>query len=132
MRVSIKPFAIALLVVVLVFGVFPVTGLASEPVPSVPLVDLDRNLDSAVESGEFSLGVRGRADRDATRPDGPTEPNTDVVALDWKLDEARVASAMNSQSKQKSKWSDLSTTTKAWFIVGAVLIVGITAAALSD
>jgi len=132
MRVSIKQAAAALLVVVLVFGAFPATGHAAEPVPSVPFANLDDNLDPPAGSGNFSLGVRGRPGLDAEFQDDSAEPDSDVVALDWQLDEAQVASAMNAQSKQKSKWSDLSRTTQVWFIVGAVLIVGITAAALSD
>ena len=109
MRVSIKPSAIVLLVVALVFGAFPATGHAAEPVPSVPFAGLDDNLDSSAGTGEFSLGVRGRPGLEAKGQNASAEPNSDVVALDRQLDEAQV-----------------------WFIIGAVLIVGITAAALSN
>lgn len=51
-------------------------------------------------------------------------------ALEWRLDDAQIAAAIDAQSGPKSKWDDLSKTTKIWFIVGGAVIALIVISAL--
>jgi hypothetical protein len=69
---------------------------------------------------EFVMGVRGRRALESHAESGaaaaPADPERPV-------DEQRLSAALDAQAKQHSTWSDLSKTTKGWFIAGGIVIL---------
>lgn len=59
-----------------------------------------------------------------------SEPQVAGGALQWRLDDERLAATIDAQSGAKARWDDLSKTTKFWFIVGGVVVGLIVVAAL--
>jgi hypothetical protein len=98
---------------------------------AAPAADLSRAPGAPLAAADgFLLGVRGRTQPFAEPP--AAAESAAVDALEWRLDERQVAEALDAQAQgsSKSKWNDLSKTTRVWLIVGGVLAVGIIVAAM--
>lgn len=103
------------------------SALAAVP-PAAPAAESPTSA-SARPDG-FYLGVRRRpAQAPPTSAAAPPAPRPAAAEPDPL--QQQVAAAMDAQAGPKSKWSDLSKTTRVWIIVGGALTAAIIIAAMN-
>jgi hypothetical protein len=82
-----------------------------------------------VTETRLDLGVRRRPQQQAAPLPAAGADDHARKSLDWRLDEQQGIDPQT-QQKAKSKWSDLSKTTRGWLIAGGVITLVIIVSAM--